>query len=331
MILAWAACTGPEPEDTGVTTDTTFEVIADQLASGTLLGAWSDGDELVFVGGTLAFDGPTTGGIARWDGTSMCTQPDVASATLWWIHGAAPGDWYAVGAEGTVLHSVDGVISDESLPTPATLYGVWAAEDGRVWAVGGDVQLPDSGEIWLREGGVWAPFATGLSGTVFKVWDRWFVGVGMSWHLDGDTLTEVPIPEGERLLTVRGRADDDVWAVGGATGALLLHWAGSAWEEVDVDPHCSAQPLNGVWTGPGEDVWIAGNSGSMGRFDGTSWECSFPPITGEHFHATWRHAGAQFWAGGNLFATGDNYGTVAHYGDASIGTVSVATCPQGVR
>ena len=332
MIYTIFACSDPEPlPPTGETgEEQPFEIVADGLSSGTLLGAWSDGAELLMVGGTLSLGGPTTGGLARFDGERLCVAPDIAPATLWWAHGATAGDWYAVGASGTVVHSHDGVLSDESLPTDATLYGVWAAADGRVWAVGGDVRESGSGEIWLKEGGVWSPFATDLPGVVFKVWDRWFVGAGYSWHLDGETLEEIALPGGERLLTARGRADDDVWAVGGTAGPALLHWDGASWSAVDVDPRCTAQPLNGVWTAPGEDVWIAGNSGAMGRFDGTRWECVFPPITGEHFHAVWQHAGEMFFVGGNLFDTEDNYGTVGHYAEPASGELAITICEGGV-
>ncbi len=318
----------PTESDTGEVS--AFEVVLDRVPGGTLLAAWSDGDRLVIVGGDLGQDGGTTGSIVTWTDGAWCVEEAIVDRTLWWIHGPRAGEWYAVGGAGVVLHEVDGVRVREDLPTVATLYGVWAAEDGRVWAVGGDVFGTELGEIWVRKDGAWSLHAADLPGVLFKVWDRWIVGAGVSYHLEGDMWVEQPLPAGERLLTARGRADDDVWAVGGSSNPTLLHWDGTAWTDVDVDPHCTGQPLNGIWTAPGEDVWIAGNSGAMGRYDGAEWECAFPPITGESFHAVWQHEDEHFWAGGNLLSSGaDHYGTVGHYG--ALGTATAPTCVEDAR
>lgn len=332
MLLAVAACidepASPTDTDTG-SDEPTFEIVLDQVPGGTLLSAWSDGDDLVMVGGDISLAGGLTANLVRRAGESWCVEEEIADRTLWWIHGPRTGEWYAVGEEGRILHEVDGVRTREDVPTAATLYGVWSGDDGRVWAVGGDARYTLLGEVWLRDGGTWTLFAGDLPGVLFKVWGEWIVGDGLSYRIIGDTLAEQAVPDGARLLTTRGRSDDDVWAVGGSSNPTLLHWEGTDWAPVDVDPHCSGQPLNGVWTAPGEDVWIAGNSGSMGWFDGTTWECSFPPITDESFHAVWKHGEDVFWAGGNLLSPGDNYGTVAHYG--SLGPSSVEPCVVEAR
>lgn len=302
-----------------------WEIVADGIPGGTLLSAWTDGDVLRFVGGDMSSDA-NTGVMVEYDGERACVHEGFAARTLWWLHGAAPGDWYAVGAAGTILHTVGGVTTDESVPTEATLFGVYAADDGRVWAVGGDVWGTGEGEIWLRDGGVWSPFASGLPGLVFKAWDGWFVGDGRSWRLEGDALVEQAVPEGAKLLTARGRAVDDVYAVGGLTSPVVLHSTGTDWEEVSFDLGCSSQPLTGTWTAPGEDVWIAGLTGAMGYYDGTTWSCPDAPITFEHFHAVWSYGGAMWWAGGNLLSSGNNYGTIGRFGDP-IGAVPVEVCP----
>jgi len=339
-VLLFVACQGEDgtegQDGTGEATGDTgsayspFSVFADQIPGGTLLGAWSSGDELLMVGGDLGLDGSDTiGNLVRWDGATLCVEEGVTDATLWWIHGPREGEWYAVGAKGRILHEVDSVRTDESVPTDSTLYGVWVAEDGRVWAVGGDPRGTLLGEIWLREAGTWSLFAGALPGTIFKVWDRWFVGDGVVYHLEGDALVEHNPPDVTKLLTVRGRADDDVYAVGGSSNPALLHWDGLAWSSVEVDLTCTGQPLNGVWTAPGEDVWIAGNTGAMARWDGAEWTCPFPPITFEHFHAVWSHGGDWWWAGGNLFSPGGNYGTIGRWSESAPELHTVEACGGG--
>jgi len=300
--------TGDSGETLGEDAFEGWGILADNIGEGVLLSAWSDADEVLMVGGDMG-GGP--GVLARYNGERICTESNVADRALWWIHGPSAGEWYAVGEAGRVVHSVDGVRERIDIPTEATLFGVWATDD-RVIAVGGNAAL-GVGEIWRYEGdGSWHALATELPDTIFKIWGEWAVGMDVLYQLDGDTLIEHPAVG--RLLTVRGRADDDVWAVGGLTSSLVAHWNGSRWTEKDSTG--VGQPLNGVWTAPGEDVWIAGNFGTTMRWDGASWRMPSLPITSEHFHAVWGHGDEVLWVGGNLFSSGDNYGTVARFGDA---------------
>jgi hypothetical protein len=315
-LVGGAACGG----DSGP--DRVFSILADRIPGGALLSAATVGDEVFFVGGNL---GGGTGVVARYSGDTLCVEPDPLPRALWWIHAPRPGEWYAVGEAGTILHSVDGVRTDESVATSATLYGVW--DDGqRVVAVGGDVWDTKEGEVWARDAGTWSLLASGLPGVVFKVWRRWLVGDGVAYTLEGDTLTPHPPPEAARLLTVVGRDDEDVWAVGGASRPVVLRRLASAWSTVEVTPFCATQGLNGVFAAAGDDVWIAGFFGAMGRFDGTDWQCPSQAVTFEHFHAVHRHDDEVLWAGGNLFSPGDNYGTVGRYA-SDARTLTPVACP----
>lgn len=291
-------------DDTGSTADG-WSVMADGIGKGVLLSAWSNGDTVLFVGGDMD-GGP--GVLVRYDGESLCTENNVAERALWWIHGPRAGEWYAVGEAGVVVHSVDGVRTRMDIETEATLFGVWATDDA-VIAVGGHA-ADNIGEIWRHDGTEWTALATGLPGTAFKVSGEWIVGMDILYQIDGSTLTEHP-PMG-RLLTVRARAEDDVWAVGGFTSSLVVHWDGTEWtEQVSLGV---GQPLNGVWTAPGEDVWVAGNFGTTVSWDGAQWNMPEWPVSSEHFHSVWGHGDELLWAGGNLFSGGNNYGTIARYG-----------------
>ncbi len=106
-----------------------------------------------------------------------------------------------------------------------------------------------------------------------------------------------------------------MWAVGGITQPVMLHWTGGSWTEVPVDPHCALQGINGVWV-EGSDVYFAGHFGDMGKYDGTTWTCPDAPLTPEHFHAVRGHDGGVWWWGGNIFGSGSNYGTVGQLGGA---------------
>lgn len=293
-----------------------WSLVADQVGAGVFLSGWSDGATLRIVGGDMAGGAGVMATLT--DGT-LCVA-DISDRALWWIHGAAAGDWYAVGEAGTILHSIDGTITDESVPTDATLYGVF--DDGStVWAVGG---IPGtSGEIWQKQDGAWSLLVGELDGAIFKVWQSFFVGERTAWRLVDGALVESATDE--KLLTVRGRADDDVWAVGGTTSARVMHFDGTAWQQEDATG--LGQPLNGVWTAADQPVFIAGNFGTSAYRDDAGWVMPEWPVTSEHFHAVWWHDDAAWFLGGNLLTPGNNYGTIARYGEPSPAVTVSDACP----
>lgn len=250
LLALIAGCT---TEDSAGPSGPAFSIVADDLPVPALLAAWSEGDEALFVGGT---PGSGPGSIVHDDGESLCAET-VTERTLWWIAGDSAGTWYAVGEAGTILRESGGVRTREDIPTEATLFGV-EVSGSDVIAVGGRFSTSGSeGEVWRRRDGTWSLLAGALPGAAFKVWNGWIVGDGVAYRLDGDTLAEAGLGD-SRLLTVRGRAEDDVWAVGGLGAPEAFHWDGAAWTAMDVSG--LGQPLNGVWTAPGEDVFVAGNT-----------------------------------------------------------------------
>tara|TARA_R110002096_G_scaffold350395_2_gene543444 strand:+ start:15221 stop:16216 length:996 start_codon:yes stop_codon:yes gene_type:complete len=294
-----------------------FSVVADQIPGGTLLSVANVNDEAIFVGGQLD---QGTGVIVRYDGTSLCYEENVTDRALWWIHAARPGEFYAVGEAGTILHSVDGVRTEESVETDATFFGVWDSGD-RVIAVGGVVRGDVRGEVWIRENGTWSVLVDDLPAVAFKVWNNWIVGDGVAYHLEGagrPTLEERFPPDGAKLTTVVGRSDDEVYAVGGSVNPVLLKWDGSAWQSLDVDLACANMGLNGVWTDTDESVWVAGFFGTMGELsDDGSWNCATSPPTFETFHVVAKYGDEFLFGGGNFLDIGGNYGTIGRYGNGA--------------
>lgn len=310
--VALCACPTNEPG---------WSVPIERQDGGALLSAWTRGEELVAVGGDL--DG-SRGLVVRAGADGWCAEPDATDRPLWWAAGSGER-WFAVGEDGQIIRDEGGARVDESVTTEATLFGVW--DTGTVvWAVGGTPRAETpGGEVWRRdEAGAWALVADQFPGPLFKVHEDWIVGVGSAWRIEGDALVDMS-PAGEpRLLTVRKRADDDVWAVGGSAEAEVWHWTGS-WARVDMDPYCTNQALNGVWTAPGEDVWVAGQFGAMARWTGTEWDCPETPLSDDHFHAAWPWDGATWFFGGDLFRMGSNHFTVGRWGQGPE-TIEVGDC-----
>ncbi len=299
-----------------------FSLLSGDVPGGILLSAWSDGEDLLAVGGQMG-SGP--GSIVHYDGSNLCYEhPAPAEHVLWWVHGNAPGHWYAVGENGTVLHSEEGVRSREDLPTTATLYGVWTGEE-QVIAVGGDFEgSSPRGEVWLKRDGTWSPLSIDLPGVVFKVWENWLVGDGVAWRLDGDQLVEEDT-ESQRMVTIRGRGNDDVWAVGGWSEAIVMHRDASSWSSFNSTGLPLA--LNGLWTEPGETLWVAGMGGTMGYLgeDG-AWVTPDLPPSSRDFHAVWKHKDEVLLVGGDMFAPEVNVGSIVRHGTDSSSLVA-GVCP----
>lgn len=331
LTLLALACSGPTPTQTGSPTDPPdgpFAGVAFEGAAetGVILGMWSNGPEAILVGGDLG----SAGRITHYDGEGFCVEPTSYERALWWVHGRAPGDWYAVGERGIVLHEQNGVRTRVDLPTLATLFGVY--DDGTdVFAVGGDVLNTQTGQIWRKAAGEdWELLLGDIPGLMFKVQDGWFVGDGLAYRWNGTALEEhhpSPVDGAARppkLLTVRSFGPTRAVAVGGVNRATVLSYDNGTWTPIEVPQECSGgQGLNGVFGTDPAELYIAGHRGAASRYDG-AWTCDVPPLTEEHFHVAWEHEGEVLFGGGDLFDFGNNHGTVAIHPDR--GSLPVTVC-----
>ena len=313
---------GDKPE-TGETGEAgpDWHMVAEQVGDVAFLAAWSAGSRLLVVGGDLGADGGH-GDLVWIDGREACVEDRVVDQALWWVHGTAEDDWYAVGAAGTILHQTPTGRVDESVATEATLYGVWDDGEGTVWAVGGIVES-NLGEIWRRQDGAWTQVAADLDGMMFKVWDEWFVGVSKSFRLVDDAFEEIETDM--RMVTVRGRDSEDVWVVGGSSSSEIVKWSAGTW--TDQDTTYLGHPLNGIWTAPDETVWVAGNSGTMAYLDGSRWVIPDWPITYQHFHSVWAHDSDIWFLGGNILDAGENFGSIGVYSENDA-PLTWSDCPE---
>jgi hypothetical protein len=288
-----------------------WQRVAEDIPGGVLLSAWSDGDAMRVVGGDL---GGGSGMMVHLQDGVLCWEADVTERALWWIHGDGASTWVAVGESGTILLSEDGARRRIDIETEATLFGAWM-DGAEIWVAGGTIGSGEnSGEVWHWDGSDWTAIAVDLPGVLFKVWDGWFVGQDVSYRWTGDALE--PIPTEGRLLTVRGRSADDVWAVGGLSGPLVTRLEDGAWAPQDTTG--LDQAINGVWTAPSQDIWVAGNYGTTAHWDGTEWLAPEQPLTTDHLHAVWRHQDQTWWMGGDLFNVGDNHGMLIRHGQGAV-------------
>ena len=324
-----AAADSTEPTDAPAVTDADasappapldWAVVADGFPPGALLSVWAGAaDDVWFVGGELQSPLVLHLGPAGWEEHDPGTGQQA-----WWVHGFDDGTRVVVGDGGSIARFDGEAWTDESAHIAgATLYGVWGDAPDHLWAVGGPFlqaaatgATPVQGDILLRYGaGQWHSYpvpeldSDRAGQSLFKVWgaaddDVYVVGSGgLILHWDGAAWTPEPVAglDSVTLFTVTGRGPDDVWAVGGGPRAVLLHRDADGWAEVEL-PEFAPQILQGVWTAPGQPVYVAGTYGFTARLDPGGWHLP-DPGTSQALHAVRGDPGGGLWAAGGTIMT----------------------------
>ena len=205
---------------------------------------------------------------------------------------------WAAGAQGTILHLLNGTWQVMNYPIPNTY--TWHAIDfcnpGYGWIVGyqGNSEDATSPAIALAfRNGEWVPTQTNVNGALLGVSvvsanDAWAVGRdatgktlllhwnGFAWNRD------TSFSASGQLNAVQMLGDTDGWAVGqeGHT-ALVLHYDGKSWQRSNLPPFfstLSASSLEGLQMLNGQQGYAVGQmtdtlgvtTGLMMQYDGRS-------------------------------------------------------------
>jgi hypothetical protein len=178
----------------------------------------------------------------------------------------------------------------------------------------------------------WTPTGTGGQGN-FGVWGSSASDVYMAnwvgiWHFDGARWKTVPELEWHGTLDVYGFGADDVWAVGPA--GRILRYDGKAWSGERYDGEgVFAEPLGiwdnpprnhylwGVWGPAPNDVFVAGDSGTVLHWDGATWS-RMNTGTREGLRRVWGTSGS------NVYVSGIG-GVLLHYDGSAWSRVVVPT------
>lgn len=341
--------------DTFVDPDPSWHITAEALPAA-MLSVWGTGtgtDEVWFVG---ADAGDATGPWAvRANGSAMARvdlRPvDARGGHLWWVfgppdtsgsNGANAAPVYMSGEHGRLFaydRATDAVRRIET-ETEATLYGVWGAGDGRLWAVGGSLRPATGPPVIVQidrvddtetTSLVTLPSTVGDDIVFFKVWgsaadDVYVIGEqGNLLHYDGAVWTHRVLPDSPRLVTIHGRNDEDVVIVGGTNQAIILEKnADGDFDDASPGPFAL---LNGVFMKADGDAVAAGIFGQVFRRTAGLWVREEGIPVQRDWHATWVDArGDIYVVGGNLLsADALDEGTILRFGlardDAPMGAV----------
>lgn len=237
------------------------------------LGIWGSGPDDVWLAGVSA-------SIAHFDGTSWTTISHSLTGGFTSMWGSAPNDVYAVGAlagGGGRVARYDGATWSNAASSTLwpNLQAIWGFGPDDIWAVGA------SGAIVHRSSTGWVRLASTPSAqTLWGIWgadpnDVWAVGDnGTILHKDaaGWSLVTHDLTTSS-LRAVRGTGPKDVWITGAGT---LLHYDGVRWKRV-TSP--TPNTLHAVWPSAPDDVWAAGNLGTIARYPGAGWTQQLPEPT----------------------------------------------------
>lgn len=287
-----------------------------------VLSVWGDSaDSVYFVGGGLGVvsgGDPVPGLFMHWDGETF-TELGTVDETLWWTHGFADDDVWAVGAAGTIAHWNGSEVVVTTAPVEVTLSGVWGTSSDDLFAVGGlnngsaaenDIILRCAGNC--ESGDSWQQMEPGATSgkAYFKVWgtandDVYLVGEeGMIQHWDGVAWTAQDSGTEDTLITVYG-AGDDVWVVGGFADGMLLHSddEGETWTPDDSQAFGSG--LTGLYVSSGT-LFVVGLNGQRFRLVDGTWEDYSQEMPHVDLHSVWLDS-----SGDNGFAVGGNFSAPA--------------------
>lgn len=266
LALGLLACTAV-PEQ--VQQDFSWELSVDEMQDA-LLGNCEHAGQLHAVGGLFGSAAMYKWTSRRWtaEGTSL------QGKRLWACWAGAGEQIIAVGQDTIFRHTAEGWRQD-LVPEEvqgATLYGVWGMDDGTAVAVGGGLPEPTAEAVVLHfDGSSWTRADASFINTKILrgVWgtstdNYWAVGDdGAIAHFDGEQWLPSPSHIPDRISAVYGVSPTEVYAVGGSGRGITLRWNGSSWLHFDESPSA----LLSLWVAPERQLFVAGYSGYVARYD----------------------------------------------------------------
>lgn len=293
-------CVGPSQGE--------WQVVMEDVEEGAMMSAWGPSKEEVYVVGGQ----PEEGHVWRWSKGQWQSFEVGQGPMLNWVHGV-DGQIFMVGNQGRALRIVDGEVEALETGVDVDLWGVWAATPEQVWAVGGDARDFEGQPVMLYFDGVqWEPIEVPEldreANALFKIWgtgaDHLFAvgALGVILYYDGQSWAQVSTGTADDFVSLWGRSDEEIVAVGGRSNGVVARWNGEGFE-AEVLP--GVPGLNGVWVDCTGQAHINGIDGYAGRAEGNGWQVqreSTPTTT--VLHASFGvDDGPRFAVGGSLLSS----------------------------
>jgi hypothetical protein len=232
--------------------------------------------------------------------------------------GTANGGIWATGQWGRVWHLEDKSFALATPPLVATTVGdlrsVWSDGKGATFAVG---------NAWIEHSSAGWKSSTIATGVVEAdaVWGRaaddvWAVGsYATIEHFDGKGWSPVDagVPDAAKSklhLYAVGGTDSEMWAVG--QSGQVVHYDGQKYE---VGTSASVADLRAIWVRNADDVWAAGQAGTVQRWKRGSGWAKIASTPSAALNGLWGRSETDVWAvastSGIYHFDGNTWSTVA--------------------
>ncbi len=214
----------------------------------------------------------------HWSDDNFEIKQVTYNLTLNAIQFAAPDAGWSVGQDGTILRYEGGrwSLAQVDMPFQPDLFALSIDSNGVPWVVGDSGFLGlvtsdgwefaaqpyldvDMTSIALEDSAGWAAGGqprAGVDGMVFWQWTERF------WVPED-------IPDAPPLLDVDVVSEEEAWAVGGYTSGTVWRYAGGEWTSAGTP---AGEQLFAVEALASDNVWAAGQGGSLLHFNGTDWQ-----------------------------------------------------------
>jgi len=204
----------------------------------------------------------TTGSAAGW--TMQVSGTTTTLLGVWGVMTGSTEDIYAVGDNGTILHSTgDGtwIAQDAGASTGAPLTGVWGSDAAHVFVTSTNGLLASS-----SAGGTWS-FLAGAPTDLNCIWgtsdlDFYVGGRQGLFHVLASQVILENAP-GLRPLGIFGFGVSDVYAVGtsGTEPFIVQSTGDGGWSsELHVTPSAPSPELLGIWGSGPNDLYAVGHA-----------------------------------------------------------------------
>lgn len=231
--------------------------------------------------------GPGGAVIRQTAGASWQSITTGSTAILNDVWPAGGGELFAVGTQGTVLHTTNSGSTwvTEPTGTTAALHAVWGSAANDVYAVG------DKGTIvHSTDGTSWTLLSSGTQSDMLAIWgsgpeDVYATGTVVAQGQSTNTVIHsidhgaswqtVRTVAGELLRAIWGSGPNDVYFVGfsqSAIGGLILHTGNQGRSWYTTTTGLDGGDLGDIWGNSARDLFVVGYDGSILRSsDGRNW------------------------------------------------------------
>lgn len=267
---------------------------------------------------TNVFAACAGGVLLHYDGTTVTTISSGQLNALNAVWGADSTHIYAVGDNGTVLHSTDGGGSWPAITNSfsGNLLSAWGLNATTFYAGGAQGTIQQSNgttlSISFQEhtdalNSVWGTAV----GNAYAVG-----GNGVVVHYDGTSWTTAATLGASFLNSVWGSASNDIYAVGAGVPAprvVIYHSTnGTTWTPDSVTLATGDGNLNAVWGASSTSLYAVGDGGVIVHGHAGSWTAQSSGTT-DDLLGTWGTSDNDAWAVGGTISDG----VILHYNGTS--------------